>query len=619
MPVLEFLDSAAVRRWCGLAAEALGVVREQLNELNVFPVADSDTGTNLHVTMLSAVRALDALPEAAGAHEVWQALAHGVLLGAQGNSGVIVSQFLRGLADVCAPASPCDGVAIQQALVHAAGLSRAAVGEPVEGTVLTVASAGAAAAADAGKSLAAVARAAAHGARMELARTTAKLDALARAGVVDAGGAGLCVLLDALAAVVTGAHARTYVVSAAARLAAPRVPAGLAPLGAAAGSAGGPSAGYEVMYLLEAADEPVTLLRDKLGRLGNSLVVAGGQGLWNVHVHVADAGAAIEAGIAAGRPYRIRVTYLGVAGHAGEPVGAGCPAPAAPVGAAALAAPAGPVGAAALAAPAGVSGGGVVAVVGGAGIAALFESAGAVVLHHAGGRAPRAGELLDAVLAAGGTGQVAVLPDGPEAAQIAETVAAQARDAGLAVVVVPARSAVQSLAALAVHDQARAFSTDVTAMSDAAAATRWGQVTWSPPAGPAGPLTGERRRPGPVVAGGEREHAGPAAMGGERGWAGPAATPTAGESGQATGLLGDNVVAQDADPAAVAVAVAGALLADDAEIVTLITGSPPGQSPTAGGEGAAAAAAYVQAAQPGIEVVTYAGGDPRYLLLIGVE
>jgi dihydroxyacetone kinase-like predicted kinase len=650
MPALKFLDSAAVRRWCGLAAEALGAVREQLNELNVFPVPDSDTGTNLHVTMLSAVRALDELPETAGPQEVWQALAHGVLLGAQGNSGVIVSQFLRGLADVCAPASPCDGAAMQQALAYAAGLSRAAVGEPVEGTVLTVASAGAASAASAGKSLAAVARAAAHGARMELARTTAKLDALARAGVVDAGGAGLCVLLDALAVVVTGAHAGTYVIpapipptapiqpvalapsalapsalapsalapsalapsalapsalapsailipstapvlsasapsavsipsAASAASAAPAPPAAqevpgataeLAPAGAVAApgahaSASALTAGYEVMYLLEAADEPVALLRDQLGRLGNSLVVAGGQGLWNVHVHVADAGAAIEAGIAAGRPYRIRVTHLGVAGHVGEQAGAGCSAQVARAGAVA-----------------GTSGGAVVAIVGGAGIAALFEAAGAVVIHYEGGRAPRARELLDAVLAAGAaTGQVAVLPDSPRAAKVVGAVAEQARGVGLAVLVLPTRSAVQSLAALAVHDEARAFDADVTAMSDAATATRWGRLTWSQPAGQA--------------------------------------RPVAGGYGQSAGSLGDNVVAQGADPVAVAVAVAGGLLTDAAELVTLITGSPPGRGAPAGGEVAAAVAAYTQATQPGIEVVTHDGGDPGYLLLIGVE
>lgn len=107
MTALAFLDSAAPAPQCGVAA-APGAARDHLNALNVFPVADSDTGTNLHLTMLSAVRGLDEVPAAPAPNEVWQALSRGVLLGAQGNSGVIVSQFLRGLAEVCAPASPCD-------------------------------------------------------------------------------------------------------------------------------------------------------------------------------------------------------------------------------------------------------------------------------------------------------------------------------------------------------------------------------------------------------------------------------------------------------------------------------------------------------------------------------
>ncbi len=144
----------------------------------------------------------------------------------------------------------------------------------------------------------------------------------------------------------------------------------------------------------------------------------------------------------------------------------------------------------------------------------------------------------------------------------------------------------QCLAALAVHDGARAFDDDVAAMSDAAAATRWGRLTWSP----AGDLVG--------------------------------AAP--GSLGQAAGSLGDDVVVRGADPAAVAIAVVGGLLADEDELVTLITGSPPGAGAAAGsgaaGSGAAAAvAAHIEATQPGIEVVTYDGGDPGYLLLIGVE
>ncbi|NEA22960.1 dihydroxyacetone kinase, partial [Actinomadura bangladeshensis] len=140
-----------------------------------------------------------------------------------------------------------------------------------------------------------------------LRRTTGQLDVLARSGVVDAGAAGLCVVLDALAAVVTEEYPERYEVPARA--------AGTAPVAPDRAEPRGP--GFEVMYLLDAPDDAVGTLRARLDALGDSLVVVGGDGLWNVHVHVDDAGAAIEAGMAAGRPHRIRVSYLHAA--PGEP------------------------------------------------------------------------------------------------------------------------------------------------------------------------------------------------------------------------------------------------------------------------------------------------------------
>ena len=157
-----------------------------------------------------------------------------------------------------------------------------------------------------------VAMAAADGAQAALARTPDQLEALRRAGVVDAGGRGAVVLLDALVAVVTGVEPRAR----------PR-PAHLPVPTFAQGEVvdpGGPS--YEVMYLLDAPVGPIAALRETLGTLGDSLLVVGGDGLWNVHVHVDDVGAAIEAGIAAGRPYRIAVTHFRdqVARHGDVPV-----------------------------------------------------------------------------------------------------------------------------------------------------------------------------------------------------------------------------------------------------------------------------------------------------------
>jgi DAK2 domain fusion protein YloV len=592
MTALESLDGAAVRRWCAVAAQALAGAAEQIDALNVFPVADADTGTNLHLTMLSGLRALDGLPASAGSERVWQALSHGVLLGAQGNSGVIVSQFLLGLAEVCGPAVPCDGGVVARGLSHAARLSRLAVGEPVDGTVLTVAAAGAAAAVAAGDVLAAVARAAAAGSREALARTTAQLDVLARHGVVDAGAAGLCLLFDALAAVVTGTVPEPFVVPA------PPTRPVAAELSPGLAQAGHP-AGYEVMYLLEASEDAVARLREVLRGLGDSLVVVGRGGLWNVHVHVADAGAAIEAGLAAGPPRRIRVTYLGTAARTGHvaggaaPAGATMPGPAVPAGpglpagtvglggTASTASTASTVCAAGADGTAGLAGRrAVLALTTGAGIAALCASAGAVVVRHRGGQAPEPGYLAAvARQAALPSGQLVMLPGDARVTDVCMTVARRLRAEGIAVAVVPSQATVQCLAALAVHDPRRGFDDDATAMAEAANATRWGRVRM----------------------------AGDAAAPADHEVTGPDATVTAD--------------ATAADITATALDLAGQLLAPGGELVTLVIGAAagPGAAAAAGGDIAARLAAQLAASRPDLEVSTHDGGEAGYLLLIGVE
>ncbi|POM24564.1 DAK2 domain protein [Actinomadura rubteroloni] len=431
--VLGVLDGAAVRRWCRLAADALGGVRGDLDALNVFPVPDGDTGTNLHLTVLGAADALDAVP-AADTGATWRALARGALLAARGNSGVILSQVLRGLADRLADTGPADGPAFGAALRHASELARRSVEHPVEGTILSVL---ATAAAGPDAPLADAVRAAAADARRALRETPRQLGALASAGVVDAGAAGLCVVLDALVAVVTDEYPEHYDVPA-------RVPGNVRAEPAAPPP--GPGPGYEVMYLLDAADAAVPALRETLDGLGDSLVVVGGDGLWNVHVHVDDAGAALEAGLSAGRPHRVRVTYL----HAPRPGDDGAHRPGPHAGRA------------------------VVAVTAAGGLAALFESCGARVVRREPGAVPPLAVLAEAILAAGD--EVAVLPNEPEVLALAEAAAERARDAGARIAVVPTKASVQGLAALAVHDPLRRFGEDVIAMTRAAGATRFGQL-----------------------------------------------------------------------------------------------------------------------------------------------
>ena len=452
------MDGEAVRRWCRLSTDALARARAAIDALNVFPVPDADTGTNMHITLMAAADAVDALPAGATSAEVWQAAARGALLGACGNSGIIVSQLLRGLADVCAPEARCDGAVVARALAHAAASARAAVSRPAEGTVLTVADAAARAGTGASGTLAAVVTAAAAAAREALAETREQLDVLAACGVVDAGAAGLCVLLDSLAAIVTGgAAARAFEVPA----------AGPGPAGTSRGSAAARgSYGYEVTYLLEAPDEPVGVLRERLDGLGDSLVVVGGEGLWSVHVHVADAGAAIEAGLLAGRPRRITVTWLG-------PVAGG---------------------------PGGAGGRGVVAVADGEGLAALLRSGGARVLQQQDASGPAVPVLVEAIRQAGA--QVAVIPGADRVAALAQAAAKRLGDEGITVSVIPARFPLQGLAALAVHDPEREFGADVAAMTEAAAGMRCGSVIGPGPDGGFTGLDGEESR---VVAAAQRD------------------------------------------------------------------------------------------------------------------
>ena len=231
------------------------------------------------------------------------------MLGARGNSGTILAQLLRGLADQLAGQPPADGPAFAAALQKAADTAYTAVADPEEGTFLTVARAGAdaaVAAVDGGAAeLADVVRAAADGARVALEATPGQLAVLRDAGVVDAGGAGLCLVLDALVTTVTGVEP--------ARPPLARRDHGHRHSGEDLPHQPPAGPGSEVQYLLADTDEDaVARLHERLAALGDSLVVVGvdtptGRE-WNVHVHVADVGAAIEAGIEAGRPHRISVT-----------------------------------------------------------------------------------------------------------------------------------------------------------------------------------------------------------------------------------------------------------------------------------------------------------------------
>ena len=442
---LAVLDLPAIRRFAEVALEALAAAREEIDALNVYPVPDGDTGTNLFLTFESA---RDGLLEAEPADDLRAALAgfaRGALLGARGNSGVIFSQIVGAHCKHMAQAGPDDRAAVvfAEGLQAAAEAAYAAVGEPVEGTILTVAKAAAdaatASAVDERHRLGHVIRAASSAAREALLRTPEQLAVLRDAGVVDAGGRGLCVILDAAETAVTGKRP----VTADVRIGSHAIPV---PLPTGDLTSDGPS--YEVMYLLDADDARIPDLRARLAPLGDSLVVVGGDGLWNVHVHVDDVGAAIEAGIDAGRPHRVRVT------HFAEQVGAR---------------------AARIAAER--SGRRVVVVAAGEGLGRLFAEAGATVVPGGPGRRPSTREVLDALSECGGA-EVVVLPNDRDSVAVVEAAAQTARDElDLRVAVIPTSAQVQGLAALAVHEPGRTFEQDVLEMTAAARHARNGAVT----------------------------------------------------------------------------------------------------------------------------------------------
>lgn len=436
--VLEELDRAAVLRWVGVCLDLLTAHRDELDRLNVFPVPDADTGTNLVVTLSSAGSQAQ---HGGSPAAVLDQLARAAMLGARGNSGLVLSQLVRGLAEAAAPAAgggPLAATWLRDGLRRAAELATAAFATPVDGTALTVLDAAAAAADDAGSDkLAVVADAAVAGAAAALADTPRRLAVLARAGVVDAGGRGMLLVLDALAAVVTGRPPSPAPTPRVAR------PADLLRAARNTDCVGAVRYDYEVMYLLDASSEArVATLRAELATLGDSVAVVGDGHTWKVHVHCTDVGAAIEAGIEAGRPYRITVIRF-----ADQP-----------------AAPPPPAGGA-------VASRAVVAVAPGAGMAELFGAEGVSVV------VPPAGpDQVLAAITATGAAHVVVLPNAADGITDAARAANHAREAGHDVVVVPTVSPVQGLAALAVHDPARRAGDDVVAMTEAAAATRCGEL-----------------------------------------------------------------------------------------------------------------------------------------------
>lgn len=451
------LDGATLREWAQTCVTDLIVHTDEINRLNVFPVADSDTGTNMLFTMRSAAAQVEALSDTVGVEEVLAALALGALNGARGNSGVILSQILRATSDVArsAPAHPdgrldeIDPALFATMLRYAVELVVAAMGgEIVDGTIVSVLQAAAASAGEcaaAGRDVGEVVEAAAEAAAVALDRTPQQLPVLAEAGVVDSGGRGLLVLLDALSKAIVGHSAVRAVYEPA-----EGCPAPVALVSAPA---------FEVMYIVVGCPvESVELLRQRLENLGDSVIVAAADTGLSVHVHTDDAGAAVEAALDLGTPRSIQISAL----HGAAP---------------------------GQAAARWSRDRAVLAVVDGDGAHRLFTGEGAAVLRTQNTEPAVSAQDLVRAIVNTGAASVMVLPNGFVAAEELVAGCAAAIGWGVDVVPLPTRSMVQGLAALAVHDLSREPVDDGYSMAAAAGSTRFGSVreadeealTWAGP------------------------------------------------------------------------------------------------------------------------------------------
>ncbi len=556
---LTALDAAALRQVVTVFRDALVDHREAVNNLNVYPVPDGDTGTNMSLTLRSVVEELDGVDadtaDAADMAVICKAIAHGSLMGARGNSGVIMSQILRGFSGVAAETDEVDGALFATALAAAAEGAYGAVGNPVEGTILTVvreASEAAVAAAETGADLVGVLDAARTEGGASLERTPTLLKVLADAGVVDAGGSGFLLFLDAALNVVDDRPLPEPDVQAPPEF--EMEPA------AEDGEKSIADLRYEVMFLLDAPDESIEGFKAAWAEVGDSIVVVGGDGIFNCHIHCDDIGAAIECGIDVGRPHKIRVTDLleeldglanasdheedWVKGELGiEPEVSGPPVPTA-----------------------------VVAVAVGAGVVSILKSMGvhAVVT---GGQSmnPSTADLVAAVEAVPAP-EVVILPNNKNIIPVAEQVDAQT---SRTVKVVPTRGIAEGIASLMSYDPQATAEANAAGMAEVAEGVLAGEVTQA--------VRESTSEAGPIV------------------------------EGDWLGIRHEGICAVQPTLAEAAIELLNVMITHDHELLTVIAGEDADDDTTARIE------AWVEEHHEDVEVEVHEGGQPLYPYYFGLE
>ncbi len=558
MPTLERFSPEALRSTVITFRDTMKAHAEGINRLNVYPVPDGDTGTNMARTLDAVVAELDlAEPEL---QPTCDAISHGSLMGARGNSGVILSQILRGLVGTLKGATDLTATKVAEGLKAASLAAYQAVLKPIEGTILTVvresADAATAAAAD-GASLVGMLRAARAAGKTALDNTPELLPVLKDAGVVDAGGAGYLLFLDSALFVVDGDPLPEPDEGEGPS---PQQLESVAHRHAKDGLVDVSELRYEVMYFVDLVDERIQEFKEAWGEIGDSIVVVGGDGLWNCHVHTNDIGAAIEAALLLdGRPKQIRVTDLfeemaeehavreaAIKGeHGNRGAGFGLPAVTCAV----------------------------VAVASGDGLAELFGQLGVQGVVTGGQTLnPSTAELLAAVEAVNAD-QVVVLPNNKNIIPVAEQLDALTAKS---VRVVPSTSMPAALAALVVYDPEADAEVNLEEMTEGAASVATGEITQA--------VRDTKSDVGPVTAGD---------------WIGL--------------VRGDGIVAVSGSLVGAACALLDHLITAGREIVTVITGSDASAGHTD------VLLSWILEHRPEVQVEVHRGGQPLYPYLFGVE
>ena len=555
---MELLSPEDLRRTVTTFRDTLKRHQAGINRLNVYPVPDGDTGTNMARTLDAVVEEME--KSAPILEDTCKAISHGSLMGARGNSGVILSQILRGLSGTLATAKDVGGTKVAEALKAASAAAYEAVLKPIEGTILTVvreSADGAAQAAADGASLAGVLRAARAAGKSALDRTPEMLPVLKDAGVVDAGGAGFLLFLDSALHVVDGEPLPEPDESegpTAAQLEA------VAHRISESGEVDVSELRYEVMYFLAIDDTKIGDFKRGWGEIGDSIVVVGGDGVWNCHVHTNDIGAAIEVPLALdGIPSKIRVTDLFeevdehaemMDHHQGNPRGFDGSAAGLP-----------PVTCA------------VVAVCSGDGLAELFGQMGVQGVVTGGQTLnPSTAELIDAVEHVNAQ-QVILLPNNKNIIPVANQVDALC---GKTVRVVPTTSMPEALAALVVYDPEESAEHNMKQMTAVLETVSTGEVTQA--------VRDTNSDAGPITAGY---------------WIGI--------------VRGDGIVSIAGGVVAAATALLDHLIEPGRELITVLEGTDATPALTD------QIRAWVSENHPDVEFEIHRGGQPLYPYLFGVE